>query len=166
MHSGLKGELVHTQIQLISFSRFLSEESSDVPFKKHTLSRWHREKFPSIPPHCAEKDWRGRGVVWFKNMRSAEFAVHWSFPPQIHKIHKPWFYTNPKQMVYRMHFFPRTYVSTTTGCNSCEALQTTTTRLVCWTDKTENYEEFEETSSGFFSACPTKQRSHTSPLRA
>lgn len=97
---------------------FLSEESFDVPLKKHTLSRRHGEKFPSIPP--TEKD-SGRGVVWFKNIRLAELAVHRFFPPQAHEIPKPQSDTNPKQLVYRMCFFsPHTYISTTTGYNSCE----------------------------------------------
>lgn len=87
---------------------FLSEESYDVPLKKHTLSRWHVEKFPSIAP--PEKD-SGRAVVWFKNIRLAEPDVHRFFPPQAHKISKPQFDTNPKQLVYRMRFFPLIHTS-------------------------------------------------------
>lgn len=166
MRSCLKSELAHTHKFNWSHFQIPVRRELQCPLQKniHFPDDTGRSFHPYLPrPLCRERLGGGRGVVWFKNIRLAEFAVHWSFPPQAHKIHKPWFYTNPKQLVYRMPFFSFVHTSLLQlAAIAVKLFETIITRLVCGTDKTENYEEFEEINSGlvFFSAGPTKQRSH------
>lgn len=149
---------LHTNANDLIFQILVRRELGHPTQKPCALqTTWREVSFHSLPGHWAKKHLGGEELFDLRTQDQLNFLVTGPVNPALFFIPRHTKYTDLD--FTQIHsswspgciFFPHTYVSFPMGSNSWEALKITLIGAICSTDKTETYEEFEETRSAFFS---------------